>query len=272
MVQTSSSPRARILVVDDDPQLLDLLVDTLTTIGYHATPAPGGPEALDCLNEASFDLVITDVKMPDIDGLQLLRKIRRHHHDLPVLVITGVASPELVGQASPDGFLSKPFRITQIEEMIEQTLARGDSHVGLSQQPRLLLVGFGDVLNPHLQAACQQADIAHFHAPSKQRAEPELETGRFQAVVFDAESLNGDLETLCEMARRYQPDATVWLYPGTRANDPISLSQSCFDGLIKQPVDAQELRRLVGTPVIAMATEPRRPDSASGRPDAPPTA
>jgi DNA-binding NtrC family response regulator len=70
-----------------------------------------------------FDLVISDVKMPEIDGITLLGLIRDAHPHMPVLLITGVASPEVVGEADPDGFLAKPFRISHIEEMIEATLS-----------------------------------------------------------------------------------------------------------------------------------------------------
>ncbi|RME29104.1 MAG: response regulator, partial [Candidatus Zixiibacteriota bacterium] len=83
----------RVLVVDDDPYLLDLLVETLDTIGYQCTPAKDGLEALDLLNNGTYDIVVTDIKMPGMDGISLLRKVRRRFHDLPVLFITGVASP-----------------------------------------------------------------------------------------------------------------------------------------------------------------------------------
>jgi len=114
--------KPRILVVDDDANLLDLLVDTLTTIGYKVIGAPGGVEALENLRNDKFDLMITDIKMPDVDGLQLLKKVRRHYSKMPVLFVTGVATPNIIGQAAPDGFLAKPFRITQIENLIEGAL------------------------------------------------------------------------------------------------------------------------------------------------------
>ena len=117
------SQRAHILVVDDDASLLNLLVDTLTAIGYKATGVNGGARALEALSERSFDLLVTDIRMPEIDGLQLLEKVRNLYSNLPVLFITGVSLPETFAQASPDGVLMKPFRISHIEELIEKTLA-----------------------------------------------------------------------------------------------------------------------------------------------------
>ena len=114
---------AKILVVDDDDVLRELLVDTLTTIGYRTSSAADGAIVMKMLEGEKFDLVISDVKMPEIDGITLLGLIRDKYPHLPVLFITGVASPEIIGEANPDGFLAKPFRIGHIEEMIESTLA-----------------------------------------------------------------------------------------------------------------------------------------------------
>jgi len=138
--------KARILVVDDDLNLLDLLTDTLEAIGYRPEAAPGGAEAMEKLNREKYDLLITDIKMPDIDrekydllitdikmpdidGIQLLKKVRRSFPELPVLFITGVAEPEIIGRALPDGVLAKPFRINHIEELIENTLSRSASTI-----------------------------------------------------------------------------------------------------------------------------------------------
>lgn len=113
----------KILVVDDDHNLLDLLDDTLTSIGYEATGAADGFEALKKLEQQQFDLVITDIRMPGMDGFELLRRIRESYPILPVLFITGVELPEAIKRAAPDGFLMKPFRISHIERLIEDCLA-----------------------------------------------------------------------------------------------------------------------------------------------------
>ncbi len=126
-------PRATILVVDDEATMRDLLVDTLDAIGYLPTGASDGSEALQKLKEQKFDLMITDIMMPGIDGIALLKKVRKDYPNLPVLFIAGVATPEIMDQASPDGFLAKPFRISHIEQLIEDTLKGKDVAVGGSQ-------------------------------------------------------------------------------------------------------------------------------------------
>jgi CheY-like chemotaxis protein len=114
--------KATILIVEGDDTMRDLLVDTLGAIGYRVTEASDGIEALQKLKQQSFDLMITDIMAPGMDGVTLLKKAREDYPNLPVLFIAGDATTEVIEGASPDGFLAKPFRISLIEELIENTL------------------------------------------------------------------------------------------------------------------------------------------------------
>jgi len=67
---------ARILVVDDDKDLADSLVEYLTKLGYQASPAYGGREALDKFQQGDFQLIITDLRMPEMDGMELLEAVK----------------------------------------------------------------------------------------------------------------------------------------------------------------------------------------------------
>ena len=113
---------ARILVVDDDRRLLGLLTETLSSIGYTVEDARGAKEALAKLAESRFDLIISDIKMPEMDGLSLLGRIRESYPGLPVIFITGLPRTDIVIAANPEGILSKPFRISNLEDLIEQAL------------------------------------------------------------------------------------------------------------------------------------------------------
>ena len=112
----------KIIVVDDNPILLELLVDTLEIIGYNVTGFSGGRQVLEELQVEEYDLLVSDIKMPEMDGIELLDKVRKDFPKLPVLFISGVESPEILSKAQPDGFLAKPFRINHIEEQIETCL------------------------------------------------------------------------------------------------------------------------------------------------------
>lgn len=113
-----------ILVVDDDPMLRDLLVKTLEAIGHRSEAAADGAQALELLRQQRYDVVISDIKMPGMDGVELLRQVRAEYPGLPVLFISGFATAELLGRAQPDGFLTKPFRIHHVEDIIAKVTAR----------------------------------------------------------------------------------------------------------------------------------------------------
>jgi DNA-binding response OmpR family regulator len=175
---------ARILVVDDDPLLLELLVDTLTAIGYEALPAADGSIALDILHNDIFDLMITDIKMPRIDGLQLLKKVKRHYPSMPVLFITGVASQEIIGHAEADGFLAKPFRIAHIEELIEQTLANKETKA-TGRRPELLVINADGRLGESFTDELALDGYVSFSFANVDDALRELLNNRFTAILAD---------------------------------------------------------------------------------------
>ncbi len=219
--------RASILVVDDDELLLELLVDTLTAVGYDAVGAPGGIEALDVLQDRKFDLMITDIKMPNIDGLQLLKRVKRHYPAMPVLFITGVASPEIIGHTEADGFLAKPFRIQAIEELIESALHQ--KPVSAEHQRRILLVGmdrsFGDVLSEGLN--CRH--YLPFPHQTLKEALHDLENGSFDAVIADTEHSHTGVSDMVEQIRSLGPRIPLVLVGQSFPNEVIDRYRDRFN-------------------------------------------
>ena len=115
----------QILIVDDNPHMSTLLADTLEFFDYQGIAAKDGEEALHKLEEDSFDMVITDLRMPKMGGMDLLRTIKDKFPDLPVVVITGFgtdSSKSDAFSAHADGFLSKPFKIDEIQELLQKHL------------------------------------------------------------------------------------------------------------------------------------------------------
>ena len=105
---------ARILVIDDEVDMLTLLrmiIEDNTHYDVETTNSP--TEAIKLLKEEDFDLVITDLKMPGIDGLELFEEFRDIKPDIPVIIITAYGSPEIASEALERGvtdFITKPFR------------------------------------------------------------------------------------------------------------------------------------------------------------------
>ena len=113
MLNMSSSPRREsILIVDDLPDTLEVLQRNLKAEGYQVFTAPGVAEAIEILGGTQLDLVITDLKMPKVSGLDLVRHIRENFKDTEVMMITGYPSIEGAVEAVKTGaeeFLPKPF-------------------------------------------------------------------------------------------------------------------------------------------------------------------
>ena len=109
--------RPRVLVVDDEESIRDLLSKTLALADYEVDLAPDGRTALDRMRLIQYDLLITDLKMPGVDGLTVIREARRLKADLPVIIITGYSSEASAIEAinlGVQGYLTKPFRVPRV--------------------------------------------------------------------------------------------------------------------------------------------------------------
>src|SRR5687767_8576553 len=109
--------RPRVLVVDDEATIRDLLSKTLALAEYDVDLAPDGRGAIDRLRMIPYDLLITDLRMPGVDGLTVIREARRLKADLPVIIITGFSNEASAIEAvnlGVSGYLTKPFRVPRV--------------------------------------------------------------------------------------------------------------------------------------------------------------
>jgi excisionase family DNA binding protein len=109
--------RPRVLVVDDEASIRDLLAKTLALAEYDVDLAPDGRTALERLRLLPYDLLITDLKMPGVDGLAVIREARRLKADIPVIIITGFSTEASAIEAvnlGVSGYLTKPFRVPRV--------------------------------------------------------------------------------------------------------------------------------------------------------------
>jgi excisionase family DNA binding protein len=107
----------RVLVVDDEASIRDLLSKTLALAEYDVDLAPDGRTALERLRIIPYDLLITDLKMPGVDGLAVIREARRLKADIPVIIITGFSTEASAIEAvnlGVSGYLTKPFRVPRV--------------------------------------------------------------------------------------------------------------------------------------------------------------
>ena len=109
--------RPRVLVVDDEASIRDLLSKTLALAEYDVDVAPDGRSALERMRMYPYDLLIADLKMPGMDGLTVIREAKRYKGDLPVIIITGFSTESSAIEAvnlGVAGYLTKPFRVPQV--------------------------------------------------------------------------------------------------------------------------------------------------------------
>src|SRR5687767_9598412 len=126
---------AKILVVDDEKPILLLLKEALTQWGYDVTCAASAVEAVDLLKNGLFDALISDVRMPDMSGLDLLREVRKQDESIEVVMMTGYPTIASAVQALKEGaydYLSKPLILDELRHlmarMMERKFLRGEVH------------------------------------------------------------------------------------------------------------------------------------------------
>ena len=114
-----------ILVVDDEAKMRRLLEIMLTQLGYVVHQAADGQEALDFLNTHTVDLVITDLRMPNIDGIELLRLLREQENDVSVIVVTAYGTVETAVDTMKYGacdYIVRPFELDAVEAAVQRAL------------------------------------------------------------------------------------------------------------------------------------------------------
>ena len=137
--------REELLVVDDEPQMLIAVNETMRRLGYGVTTAGSGMEALRRLKEKYYGLVITDMRMPEVSGLDLLRRIKNLTPQTPVVLLTAYGTVQNAVDAMREGafdYLLKPFDAEALETVVRRALDSGKkektsrAHVIVTQDPR----------------------------------------------------------------------------------------------------------------------------------------
>ncbi len=123
----ANGDRIKILIVDDDPNLRRTLSDILRTRGYEALAAKDGGEGLSMMKEDAFDLVLIDLKLPDMRGLEVLEKIKAECPSAEAIIVTGHATLEAAIEATNKGvfsFVRKPYDVDQLLLNVRRALEK----------------------------------------------------------------------------------------------------------------------------------------------------
>ena len=126
---------ARILVVDDEPGMRDMLADALSLAGYEAKTATDGFDALKLIRAERFDLVISDVNMPRMNGFELLQDMREHKDETPVILLTARGDRQDVTAGlkyGADDYVTKPFGLEELTLRAAAILRRTGSSASVA--------------------------------------------------------------------------------------------------------------------------------------------
>ncbi|MHB8150325.1 MAG: response regulator [Desulfobulbia bacterium] len=120
-----SETNMRLLVVDDEPIVGKRLKQVFGKIGFAIETYTDSAAALAAMAEKPFDIVVTDLKMEGIDGIEVLKRVRAMNPETRVIIITGYASPDTAELADREGvfaFLAKPFRLDELKQVIYRAM------------------------------------------------------------------------------------------------------------------------------------------------------
>lgn len=134
--------KRNILVVDDEPQITRVLKTTLSSQGYGIRTASDGEEALQAMREWPPDLIVTDLRMPNMDGLELCREVRKTSQ-VPIIVLSVKGEDSIKVQAldaGADDYVTKPFSMNELTARIRAALRRAS----IPDQPQVPLIELGD--------------------------------------------------------------------------------------------------------------------------------
>jgi DNA-binding NtrC family response regulator len=133
---------AKILIVDDEESVRKILGIQLRRLGHETVEAPDGPEAIEALGESSFQAIITDLKMPKMDGLELLQRIRKHYPQIPVVMITAHGTIDTAVEAMKRGafdYVTKPFNHDEFLKIIDRAIRSSEELAKEFQRSRSFL-------------------------------------------------------------------------------------------------------------------------------------
>ncbi|MEA3489255.1 MAG: response regulator [Candidatus Omnitrophota bacterium] len=114
----------RILVVDDNKDFADIFCDILRANDYKAESCYGGAQALELMQDTVFDIMFLDIRMPEMDGIQTLKEIKKVRPDTTVIMMTGYSLDEMVHKAIEEKaseIIYKPFEIDKVLSLIKNT-------------------------------------------------------------------------------------------------------------------------------------------------------
>ena len=145
MLQVQPTATKRILIVDDDPDMIEVLTVNLQRAGYRVDSADSGARGIELALVSSYDLLILDLKLPDVDGLQVCKALRGGEQRVPIMMLTSRKSePQKIAgfESGADDYMTKPFGMGELLVRVKALIRRAEmSAAPRTEQKRILRIG-----------------------------------------------------------------------------------------------------------------------------------
>ncbi len=248
----SEKPKIRLLMVDDEEDFLIPSAKALERRGFEVHMAREGTAALQLIKQRPFNIVLLDVKMPGMDGVDVFRKIRTDHPELPVIILTGHGSTTQAFQTSKNGiadYLAKPCDIDYLAERIRQAVDSAETRTEIPRKPnaaeeiiRVLLVDDETELVDSLKKSLTRRNMEVSPAYSGEEALDLLSDEMIDVVVLDIKMPGMDgLTTLKKIRQRHSLVEVILLTGHPTIESALKgMKQGAREYLMKPP-DIDEL-------------------------------
>jgi DNA-binding NtrC family response regulator len=251
MSTSRTTVNPKILVVDDDDTIRFLLMDTLAALGYKTFGAINGEEALTKIAQLGVDLVVTDIRMPRLNGVDLLKQIKDKFPDLPVLIITAynyTYTKDQVLQSGADGFLAKPFRISKIEEQIRSILKHktGKIPIVTAEAKRILVADDDEVLRNMLLETLESMGYQAVGVENGEEAIEKIQKEEFDLAITDIRMPKLDGLGFLKKCREIKPRLPVVLITGyAQSYTAQTAKYEGADAYLVKPFRIEKIEELV---------------------------
>ncbi len=224
----NSPSTIRLLIVDDEAEFLQAVQPGLTRRGFHVTLAESGQAALGLLSSEQFDVVLLDVKMPGLDGVDTFREIKRIAPSLPVIMLTGHGNIQQAFETSREGvydYLAKPCDLDQLANVVRQAAADRAAAQVQAISPvtelRLLLVDDDRDFVESITPALERRGVTVTAALDGATALARVAESRFEVALVDVRMPDMDGLTVLRQLRQRDPLLEVVVLTGHPAVDDV---------------------------------------------------
>ncbi len=229
----------RILLVEDEESLRITLAANLEFEGYEVVEAKDGKEAIGLMKTQKVDLVLSDIRMPNVTGVDLLMHVKRHHPDVPVLLMTAYAMEDQVTTAISEGVfavLKKPFDFDGAARTIDRA----------AQRPFVLVVDDDEADATTIAASLGIVGVRARAVQGGEAAVAAIAEGGIDVCVTDMMMPGMDGAELVQRVRNLAPTLTVIVFSGHNIREMVQrISRTGVFTCLKKPMNPMELLRAV---------------------------